>query len=210
MLRKIKRALNRFLKSYILPPIFFLVVKLIYSTLKVELRSEEGVDFSSGRKLIGLWHGHFFVIAGYLTQHAKNSCVITSYSDDGETLSRVIRMLGGSTVRGDERKYAARALVGAIRRFRSGENIVFALDGPIGPAYKAKGGAVLTAKKLNAPLYLCKVKAESAFRFRSWDGLFIPKPFSKVELLISKALYFEGDEEDETRQQRIEAVMAEL
>jgi lysophospholipid acyltransferase (LPLAT)-like uncharacterized protein len=63
-----------------------------------------------------------------------------------------------------------------------------ALDGPKGPALSAKPGAKWLAEKAGVPLVNVSVKYGKALRLKSWDKTFIPLPFSRIKLNISKLL----------------------
>lgn len=194
MLKKIER----FLKIVIVPPLVSILMRLIYSTLRVEVEGKEYLDTSKAN-VFGVWHGDFFSVLMYIrSQKMYNSTVMTSYSDDGEILSRIITTLGGNVVRGDERRYSTRALIGILRRFKEGNNIYFALDGPLGPVKKAKAGVCYASKKLNSPIMLISSIDSKAWVFSSWDRFHIPKPFSKTTIKIKPPFTPSGNDEKDT------------
>ncbi|MBI4978758.1 MAG: lysophospholipid acyltransferase family protein [Spirochaetes bacterium] len=203
-----KKALLRFLKITIAPFLFFCVTKFIYATLKLEIIGAEQI--ASGNAVIGIWHSDFVVFSGFCSRHHRNIVIMTSYSDDGEVLSRNIKLLGGDVVRGDERRHGARALIGILNAYRNGNHIVFALDGPLGPRRKAKPGAVFASRKLERPLQPVICTAEKAWRFKSWDRLFIPKPFSRARLVFGGPLIFPAGESEDVSLQKIEHAMQAL
>jgi lysophospholipid acyltransferase (LPLAT)-like uncharacterized protein len=52
-----------------------------------------------------------------------------------------------------------------------------------------KPGAVIVPRRVGAPLILVGAEFTSAWRLRSWDGFYVPRPFSRVRMrceLISK------------------------
>ncbi len=56
-------------------------------------------------------------------------------------------------------------------------------DGPRGPRYEFKEGALIVARRAKIPLLLIGADFESAWRFRkAWDMFYLPKPFSKVRM----------------------------
>ena len=63
-----------------------------------------------------------------------------------------------------------------------GWKIAFALDGPRGPRYQPKPGALILAEKTGKPILLLVSQVSHAYRFRSWDGFCLPLPFARVAL----------------------------
>ena len=53
---------------------------------------------------------------------------------------------------------------------------------PRGPCYDFKEGALVVARRARAPLLLFGAEFSAAWRLHSWDGFYIPKPFSGVLL----------------------------
>ena len=70
-------------------------------------------------------------------------------------------------------------LVEMIRKMRLGLPMGFTVDGPKGPRYQAKTGAVLLAKKTGNPILPFIVEAERRFTIKSWDRLQIPRLYTR-------------------------------
>ena len=68
-----------------------------------------------------------------------------------------------------------------IRLMRTGLPMGFSVDGPKGPRYEAKTGAVLLAKKTGNPLMPFVVECEKYWTVKSWDRLQIPRPFTRAK-----------------------------
>jgi lysophospholipid acyltransferase (LPLAT)-like uncharacterized protein len=45
-----------------------------------------------------------------------------------------------------------------------------------------KPGSVIVARRTRAPMLLIGAEFESAWRLRSWDRFYLPKPFSRVRM----------------------------
>lgn len=203
-----RKAIGRFTKLSIVPPVFSFLVKAIYRTLRIDVIGGERI--LNDTSIVGIWHADFFIYSGFATTYLNNMVIMTSYSDDGEVLSRIIKRLRGDTVRGDERRHGVRALIQIIDAFRKGNHIVFALDGPLGPRRKAKAGCVFACRKLGKPLLPVIATAVPAWRFNSWDRMFIPKPFARAKLVFGEPIVFPDGESDAEACMRIENVMADL
>src|SRR5688500_19433593 len=76
---------------------------------------------------------------------------MTSRSFDGEYIARFIQRFGYGAVRGSSTRGGVGAIVEMVRLMRAGLPTAFTIDGPKGPRYVAKMGAVLLAKKTGQP-----------------------------------------------------------
>src|SRR4029079_1326455 len=83
---------------------------------------------------------------------------------------------------------------------KQGVPMAFSLDGPKGPRYKAKPGAPLLAKKTGNPLMPFVVECRHFFRLKSWDRMQIPRPFTKVRVIIAEPIYVSPDADDDDLQ----------
>ena len=63
-----------------------------------------------------------------------------------------------------------------------GHPAVFTADGPRGPVYKVKPGAVKLAQLTGYSIGIFYAHPEKAWLLRSWDQFMIPKPFSRVAI----------------------------
>jgi lysophospholipid acyltransferase (LPLAT)-like uncharacterized protein len=61
-----------------------------------------------------------------------------------------------------------------------GTDGVLTPDGPRGPCYRMAAGPVKLAQLTGASVQPIKVRYQNAWRLKSWDRFFIPKPFSRV------------------------------
>ncbi|MGH9899980.1 MAG: lysophospholipid acyltransferase family protein, partial [Pyrinomonadaceae bacterium] len=65
----------------------------------------------------------------------------------------------------------------------------FSIDGPRGPRYVTKMGAVLLAKKTGQPILPFTVNTERYLSIRSWDRLQIPSPFTRAQVRIAEPIW---------------------
>jgi lysophospholipid acyltransferase (LPLAT)-like uncharacterized protein len=66
--------------------------------------------------------------------------------------------------------------------------VVITPDGPRGPAYELGPGIVFLAQKSGASVLPMNLEYSRFWRLGSWDRFIIPRPFSKVRVLISQPL----------------------
>jgi lysophospholipid acyltransferase (LPLAT)-like uncharacterized protein len=92
---------------------------------------------------------------------------------------------------------------------RAGHDIGITPDGPRGPCYELKAGAIIIPRRSGAPVLLIGGEFESAWRLKSWDRFYLPKPFSRVRLrceLIEHAQLADRDEASARIQARMLAL----
>src|SRR5947207_2927832 len=132
---------------------FFIAIKLIGSTVKFEVHGWENWEIASRDGKIPIytfWHDRVF-LATYFWQR-RRIVVMTSRSFDGEYIARFIQRFGYGTARGSSTRGATGAVVEMVRLMRAGRPAAFTIDGPKGPRYVAKMGAVLPAEKTGHPI----------------------------------------------------------
>jgi lysophospholipid acyltransferase (LPLAT)-like uncharacterized protein len=89
---------------------------------------------------------------------------------------------GFGAVRGSSTRGGTRGLKGLIRAARDGRDLALTPDGPKGPPGAFKPGALVAAQVTGLPVIPLGVQSSSGWRFRSWDGFLVPKPFSTVTI----------------------------
>ena len=122
----------------------------------------------------------------------RRAKVIISDHKDGEIITRVISHFGIGAIRGSSFKGGARALMGAIKEIKNGTDVIITPDGPRGPLHSVADGAVILAQRLNLDLYALNYEASSFWKFRSWDEMVLPKPFSRINYSLSAPLNLTG------------------
>lgn len=132
-----------------------------------------------------LWHNRLFLAAEIFRRyrHPKPMYALVSPSQDGAWLTAFFSLIGLRTVRGSSNslgREAATALVGVLR---DGYDVGITPDGPRGPRYEFKPGALIVARRTKTPLLLIGADFESAWRLnKAWDRFYLPKPFSRVRM----------------------------
>ncbi|MCC6415062.1 MAG: DUF374 domain-containing protein [Opitutaceae bacterium] len=132
-----------------------------------------------------LWHNRLFLAADIFRRyrHPKPMYALVSPSQDGAWLTAFFSLIGLRAVRGSSNslgREAASALVGVLR---AGCDVGITPDGPRGPRYEFKPGALIVARRTQTPLLLVGADFESAWRLnKAWDRFYLPKPFSRVRM----------------------------
>jgi len=167
-----------------------LLISLIGRTLRFDVEgwdNFEQIEKDGKVPIYCFWHNRIF--AGTYFFRNRGIVVMTSQSEDGEYIARFIQNFGYGAIRGSATRGGVGALVEMIRMMRSGLPMAFSVDGPRGPRYEAKMGPVLLAKKTGNPMMPFILECQNFWSLGSWDRLQIPKPFSKVKVIIAEPIY---------------------
>jgi len=185
---------------------FYLLIKFIGKTIRYETEGWENfqkIERDGKIPIYAFWHNRIF--AGTYFFRNRGIVVITSQSFDGEYIARFIQRFGYGAVRGSSTRGGVGALVEMIRLMKKGLPMAFSVDGPRGPKYVAKTGAILLAKKTGNPLMPFVVETERFWTINNWDNLQIPKPFTRAKIFISEPIYVGADaDEAETENKRLD------
>ncbi len=195
--------------------LFFLLIKVIGSTVRFKIEGWENWEAVSRDGKIPIytfWHNRVF-LATYFWQK-RRIVVMTSQSFDGEYIARFIQRFGYGAARGSSTRGAVGAIIEMARLMRAGSPTAFTIDGPKGPRYVAKMGAVLLAKKTGQPILPFTITAQKFWEAkRSWDGFQVPFPFSRARVDIAPPIYVAADTDDEgleAKRNELQAALDEI
>ena len=144
------------------------------------------------RSVYAFWHGQQMALVA--ARRDTPLTTLVSLSRDGELQASVMRRLGLDVVRGSSTRGGARGLRGMIRAVRAGSDAAFAVDGPRGPAHRAKQGALVVSELAQAPVVPVASAARRVWVLqRAWDRFEIPFPFTTVTIAVGSARTFPPD-----------------
>lgn len=148
--------------------------------------------------VFALWHNRLFLAAEVYRRHrhGRRLCALISASADGAWLAAYFSLLGMEAVRGSSSRLGRQAASGMIEALRAGRDGGITPDGPRGPRYEFKPGAVVMVRASGAALILLGCRFSSAWRLRSWDGFRLPRPFSTLHVraeVVAPALLAQED-----------------
>lgn len=141
-----------------------------------------------------LWHNRLFLVSEIFRRYRQRRPIygLVSASKDGAWLAALFTLVGIRTVRGSSSRLGREAATALVEVLRAGNDIGITPDGPRGPRYELKAGGLIVARRTQTPLLLLGGAYESAWRLPSWDGFYLPRPFSRIrvycELVPSDAL----------------------
>jgi lysophospholipid acyltransferase (LPLAT)-like uncharacterized protein len=172
-----------------------LLARLWGRTLRFELGAEDLRNITKRDEPVAiiLWHNRLFLAAEIVRRfrQGRPAYSLVSASRDGAWLDAFFSMVGMPTVRGSSQKLGREAVLALIAKLRAGHDIGITPDGPRGPRYEFKAGALVVARRAGIPALLIGGRFTSARRLKSWDGFYLPAPFSRVQLVCA---YVSADE----------------
>lgn len=180
--------------------VFFVLIKLIGWTVRFEVEGWdcwEEVSSGGNIPIYTVWHNRVF-LATYFWRE-RRIVVMTSQSFDGEYIARFIQRFGYGAARGSSTRGSTGAIVEMVRLMRAGSPGGFTIDGPKGPRYVAKMGAVLLAKKTGQPILPFTITAARYWSAKkSWDQFQVPWPFTRARVDIASPIWVPADADEET------------
>lgn len=137
------------------------------------------------------WHQHQLFCAKYLLEQRARLKAgwLISPSVDGELGAMMVRRVGAHVIRGSSSHTGARALRDYYQALvKDGISPVITPDGPRGPRFKFKPGAILLAQMSGRPILPMAYAATRAWRIK-WDRFVIPVPLSRIAIAIGPPRY---------------------
>lgn len=175
--------------------VFYLLIRLICSTLRWEVRGRKHLDsiLTRGhRPIFTFWH--VCILSATWFWRNRGIVVMSSTSRDAEYTARVIKRFGYGTARGSATRGGGRALAEMAECLSNGIEVAFTIDGPRGPAYVAKPGAVTLARHTRQAILPFHIVASKYIELPTWDRLQIPWPFARALVLIDEPIYVRRDD----------------
>jgi lysophospholipid acyltransferase (LPLAT)-like uncharacterized protein len=138
------------------------------------------------------WHQHQLLCVKPLLELRATGVklgFLISPSVDGEIGAMLVRKLGAHVIRGSSSHTGARALRDYYQALaHEGISPAITPDGPRGPPWKFKPGAILLAQMSQRPMIPMAYAASRAWRIK-WDKFVIPKPLARIVIVIGAPVY---------------------
>lgn len=133
------------------------------------------------------WHQHQLYCGKFLVEQRDRGLTVgwlISPSVDGELGAMIVRRFGGMVIRGSSTHTGARALRDYYQALvKDNVSPIITPDGPRGPRFKFKPGALLLSQMSGRPILPLAFAASRASLIK-WDKFVIPWPFSRIAIAI--------------------------
>lgn len=178
--------------------------RIVADTLDWRVEDPQGVLKSLREQksnfIFAIWHNRLLGAVSYFERHftrVQYGCRIAAFvseSFDGELIARSIRDCNGENVRGSSSHNAVAGLKHAVDELGRGLNLVVTGDGPKGPRYEFKPGAIMAAKLSGKPVVPIIWSCSRTLQMRkSWDQLMVPLRAASLTLYLGTPTYVAPD-----------------
>ena len=181
--KKIKIIIISFIGKWIIQILFYLN--------KIVINGEEHLLklINSGRPImVCVWHGRLLFPSWYIRLKTTNIHAIASRHTDAEIMARILNKWGYGLIRGSTRKGGKAVVQKMVEVFKNSGTVAVTNDGPKGPPRIAKAGSTGLALKYNVQVITITGSATKYWQMKSWDRFMLPKPFGKIQLIVSPPL----------------------
>ena len=178
------------LKSFFIPLLARWIFQIFFFLNKITIYGERNLLelIKSGDPImLCVWHGRLLFPSWYIRHHTSLH-IISSKHADSELLSHVLKHWGYGLIRGSTNKGGMRVIKEMKQIFKGGGIIAVTNDGPKGPPRVAKSGSIGLAIKDNVKIITVTGSATKYWQLSSWDRFMLPKPFGKINIIVSEPL----------------------
>ena len=166
----------------------FWLLRIWERTLRYEVDDRAGLlaKQASESGIGAVWHNRLLMMPLVLKRFfpQRQGAALISASRDGGWIAALVQRIGFDVVRGSSSRQGAIAMLQLTDVLAGGRDVVITPDGPRGPVYVLGPGIVLLAQKSGAPVLPLHLEYSSCWRVKSWDRFILPRPFSKVRVIL--------------------------
>ncbi|ABD85974.1 lysophospholipid acyltransferase family protein [Rhodopseudomonas palustris] len=159
-----------------------------------------------GPYIMAMWHGRLIMLPMLCMEDKALKALISGHRD-GRIISKIGAIFGIQTVTGSSSKGGMRAVRELMRFGRDGHCLFVTPDGPRGPRMHVNEGVLDLARLTGLPILPVSISPQRAVVFKSWDRLFLPKPFSKIVVRWGAPITVDADADRAVISQQLEAAL---
>ena len=178
-------------KYKLIGKIGYVIFKILSHTLKKTRCTSEKFNIDS-QYIVIFWHRKIFLSAN-TTKPIKHKAALVSPSKDGDILTELLIGEGNEVIRGSSNRDNIKSLKEILKLIKLKFTIGIAIDGPKGPIFEPKGGAIYIAQKSGLPIVIATGYVNKKWILKTLDRMEIPKPFSKAILYTGDPFYIDRD-----------------
>ena len=168
------------------------VVEMLWRTARIRIVGEQhwnSAAMAQGIAIPVCWHQHLLICARYAVskQVPLNPGFLISPSLDGEAPTWLAEMYGAKCIRGSSTHTGSRAVRQLFKAIRKDKlSPLITPDGPRGPRFEFKPGALFVAQLGEVPIVPLAFAASPAKVFRTWDKFVLPAPFARIAIAVGE------------------------
>lgn len=169
--------------------LFVKLIVLISFTWRIKIKDKNKLNYlqlmdkNNENLIFTFWHQKMFPVWYYIPKLFPNKvAALVSKSKDGQILTNILYHWGIEVVSGSSSKGGKEALEILQSKIKT-KHILITPDGPRGPIFQFKAGALLISARESKKIVLVGVNIIEHFTFtKSWDKFQFPFPFTKIIL----------------------------
>lgn len=183
-------------KYQIIGMIISFFIKFLVKTTKYKvIQSQEAIKHKQA--IIIFWHRKI-IPTMMSTDFIEKKASLVSSSKDGDILEEGLKRTKNLIVRGSSNRDNVKSLKEILRLIKKEYSIGIAIDGPRGPIYEPKAGALFIAMKTGLPMIPVTGYTNKKWIFKkAWDRFELPKFFSKSCYYVGEPMYFDKNSDVE-------------
>lgn len=189
------------MKVKIAAQIIYYLIRLLnltyrYEFVGLENKKKAREAHPSKTFVYALWHQN--LIGAIFSHIGEQFTMVISESKDGELVAVTCEKFGHIPARGSSTRGGKKALIEIVKTVKRGVPGALTVDGPKGPAHVVKPGVIEIARLANCAILPLSPYAKSYWHFKkSWDQFRIPKPFTKIVVVIGEPVFIDDSVERE-------------
>lgn len=188
------------------------ILEILWRTCRIRISGGERLASlikEHGAVVPVFWHQHLLMCGRFVVSRRSGlkPGFMISPSVDGQAPTMLAMLYGAHVVRGSGSYTGMRAVRGAHQALvKDGISPAITPDGPRGPRFGFKPGAIFAAQIAGKAVVPIAYAAKPAWLLRTWDKFVIPSPFGKVRIAIGEP-YFPPAEMDDAQMQSAQREM---
>lgn len=159
---------------------------LYLHSLRVDMPAAEkaALAATTGPRIFIVWHNRSLVVPLMLSRpiDRRNVRALISASKAAAWEVAYFEHWGLQSIRGSSTRRSIQAVREMLAALKDGRDLILSPDGPSGPCYEFRKGALMVARKSDAQIVLLTANAKHGRRLKTWDRHLVPYPFSRLEL----------------------------
>ena len=173
----------------------FAILELLWRTSRLRITGLDQLATllrEQGAVVPVFWHQHLLMCARFVVDRRSGlkAGFMISPSVDGQAPTMLAGLYGAHVVRGSGSYTGVRAVRGVYQAIvKEGISPGITPDGPRGPRFKFKPGAIFTAQISRKAVVPLAYAAKPAWLLRTWDKFVIPVPFAKVSIAVGEPYF---------------------
>lgn len=185
------------MRTKIIAQLIYYIVRVLNLTYRYEfigLENKRKAQAAHPQKTYtyALWHQN--LIGAIFSHIGEHFTMVISESKDGELVAVTCEKFGHRPARGSSTRGGKKALIEIVKTMKKGFPGALTVDGPKGPPHFVKPGVIEIARLCHCAILPLSPYAKNAWVIKkSWDQFRIPKPFTKIIVVIGEPIYISDE-----------------